>query len=196
MPRESKCGAGFTPASSLCGKSPSYLDWHSACFGADMPRIQRLSLVVVMIASPPCCSDDAKPAPQMIDRSACQSVSSPLTSGTASPTLAHLSLNCESSGVVPEAIVLDPQGDADLQNVPQRLEAFTDLTCSGEVVAIEDDVVAAGKPEWFGTLIDRSSAPSLYEAVCASTSWPVRVHIRDASGNVTTGVVEAPVLQQ
>lgn len=160
-----------------------------------MVRIKRSILLVLFVASLPCCSSDPELAPQTLDREACESVSLPLSSSSAAPTLVSLSLNCESTGVVPEAIVTDPEGDADLRNVAQRLEVFTDLACSGEVIVIEDDVVAAGQSEWFGTLIDRSRNPSLYEYVCASASWPVRAHIRDASGNLTNGVVEARVLQ-
>ena len=152
-----------------------------------------LPLVTLAFAA---CSSDPEPGSTANTEISCEVASLPLASNADGPTVERLTLLCETGGqLVPELVIVDPQGDADLQDVVQTLGVYAAKDCAGDVFEIEDDVSESGQPEWFGTVVDRADEPALYDTICASSSWPVELQVRDASGNEVNGVVEAVVVR-
>jgi hypothetical protein len=134
------------------------------------------------------CGDDS-PAPDDL----CDTVPLPLAATAAGPVIVDAGLEVQSSGIVAVATATDPQGSANLTDVLQTIEVFPDEHCAGTPIPVQDDLVGSGIEETFGTVVDISVNPPLYNAIAAATSWPVRLDFQDLDGNHTTGRVLAQV---
>jgi hypothetical protein len=128
-----------------------------------------------------------------IDATACGLRELPLRAGADAPVVERATLECQGSNVVALAVVSDPQGSADLSNVPQRLTVFLDRKCSAAAAPLVDDVVGSGVEESFGPALTGAEHAAAIAQLCASADWPVRLEVRDASGNAVTGTVRAAV---
>jgi hypothetical protein len=140
--------------------------------------------VVVFAAA---CGDEP-PAPPL-----CGTVALPLSASAAAPVVVDVGLEVQSTGIVAVATATDPQGDANLTNVQQTIGVFPDANCAGAAITIQDDLVASGVEETFGTVVDASARVALYNAIAASTHWPVSLDFQDLDGNHTIGRVLAEV---
>jgi hypothetical protein len=165
-------------------------------FGVHRSSIARFVLLAGAFGAAKCGGEAETDSPPRActDRSACGAVALPLAGGLDAPTASDVRLECQaSSQLVVHVTIADRQGDADLQDTVQFVQVFKTNDCQGPVAELEDDLIGAGQ-ETFGTAVERSEEPSLYDQICGCTTWPVRVALRDATGNTTTGVVDATVV--
>ena len=102
-------------------------------------------------------------------------------------------LEVQSSGIVVVATATDAQGSANLDSVLQTVGVYPNASCEGTPIPIQDDLVGSGVEETFGTVVEASVNPALYNAIAAATQWPVSVDFQDIDGNHTTGLVLAEV---
>ena len=118
----------------------------------------------------------------------------PLRGDPAAPVLVGVRLECQEGRYLNlMATVTDPQGDADLQEVPQVFDVFDGPDCTRARWVVTDDLAGSGQEESFGVIFERDMAPTVFDTICASERWPVRARLKDASGNRTEGLVSAVV---
>ena len=118
----------------------------------------------------------------------------PLRATPPAPVLTAIRLECQEGRYLNlMATVTDPQGDADLRDVPQVFQVFDGPDCARARWTVTDDVAGSGLDESFGVVFERDTAPTVFDAICASERWPVRAQLRDASGSRTEGLVSAVV---
>jgi len=117
----------------------------------------------------------------------------PLGAGGDAPTVVDVRLDCDSSDLVLNLTVEDPQGIADIYPVDQIARVYTSSDCSGSPIELIEDIAVLGDEESFDVAISQVDDPALYATVSASPTWPVYVDIRDTTGNRSTGVVAARV---
>jgi hypothetical protein len=122
-------------------------------------------------------------------------VALPLTGAAAGPTVTDVGLEAQASGIVVIATATDPQGTADLQDVVQVISVYPDSECAGSPIAIQDDLSGSGVEETFGTVVEVSASPALYEAIANAERWPVEVDFGDRDDNRTAGRVMARVIR-
>ena len=118
----------------------------------------------------------------------------PLVDGPDAPSLIDMKLECQPQSVVVLATATDPQGSANLQDVMQTIGVYTDRSCSGTPLTVQDDFVGVDVEESFGDAFRRADNPALYDQICGCTQWPVLVDMVDADGHTTTGRVVAAVI--
>jgi len=123
----------------------------------------------------------------------CGTVALPLSGAVAGPVVVDVGLEVQSTGIVAVATATDPQGSANLASVSQIIGVFPDASCAGTPITIQDDLVGSGVEETFGTVVDASANPALYNAIAAASQWPVTVDFQDRDGNHTVGRVLAEV---
>ena len=148
------------------------------------------SIPCVLILSLAACSDDGTdPAADE-----CQLDELPLSGDSNGPLVTDVAIELQEGpgGVVVLATATDPQGTANLRDVPQIIRLFQDARCERSPIVMQDDLAGSGVEESFGTAAPRSS--ELYAAISATDSWPVEVDFRDADGNATEGRVLARVI--
>jgi hypothetical protein len=149
------------------------------------------SILVLFLAAG--CGDDAGPTDGAGDGS-CQIVDLPVRGDRDAPMVTDVALEVqETDGIVVLATATDPQGDANLEDIPQIIRVFQDARCESSPIVLVDDLVGSGVEESFGTAVPVSNG-SLYSAIAAAESWPVEVDFRDADENSTVAQVSARVL--
>jgi hypothetical protein len=144
-----------------------------------------LALTLVVAAA---CSDDP-PAPGTL----CDTVTLPLSATADGPVIVDVGLEVQTTGIVALATATDPQGSENLNSVLQIIGVFPSADCAGTPITIQDDLVGSGIEETFGTVVDASGSPALYDAIAAASRWPVSVDFQDRDGNHTTGRVLAEI---
>jgi hypothetical protein len=124
----------------------------------------------------------------------CQVVELPLSGDSNGPLITDVAIELQegAGGVVVLATATDPQGTANLRDVPQIIRVFQDTRCERSPIVMQDDLAGSGQEESFGTAAPRES--ELYNAIAATDSWPVEVDFRDTDGNATQGRVLARVI--
>jgi hypothetical protein len=147
------------------------------------------SIPCVLVLSLVACSDDATdPA---VDE--CQLAELPLSGDSNGPLVTDVAIDLqEGDGVTVLATATDPQGTANLRDVPQIIRVFQDPRCERSPIVMQDDLAGSGVEESFGSAAPPSS--ELYGAIAATNGWPVEVDFRDADGNATSGRVLARVI--
>jgi hypothetical protein len=108
--------------------------------------------------------------------------------------ITDVGLEVQNEGIVVLATATDPQGSENLRDIPQIIRVFQDARCEGSPIVLQDDLVASGVEESFGTAVPASNGP-LFSAISAAASWPVELDFADADGNSTSAQVLARVLR-
>jgi hypothetical protein len=126
--------------------------------------------------------------------SECETVALPLAGTANAPTVTDVGLEIQIDAVVLVATAVDPQGDANVQNVPQTIGVFPDDRCAGAPMVLQDDLAYSGVEETFGTVVSSTDNPTLYHTIAAAPNWPVEVDFVDLDGNQTTGRVRARII--
>lgn len=137
------------------------------------------------------CGD--KPVTAVDD--ACRTVALPLRGNANAPTVTDVGLEVQTSGIVVVATVSDAQGSESMRDVLQAIGVFPDSRCEGTAIVLRDDLAYSGVEETFGTAVDASGDPALYNAIAAAVTWPVEVDFADIDGNRTTGRVRARIIR-
>jgi hypothetical protein len=147
-----------------------------------------------MVIGAACNKDEVtKPDPNnSIDT--CGTVAMPLSGSADAPSVTDVGLEVQASGIVIVATVTDPQGSPNLLGVNQSIGIFPDDACGGTAIVLVDDIAYSGVEETFGTVVDASANPALYNAISAAASWPAQVEIVDLDGNRTFGRVRARII--
>jgi len=122
----------------------------------------------------------------------CNVVPLPLTGNTNGPRIADVALDVQTSGIVVLATATDPQGDADLHDVLQKIGVFPDPECRGAPLIVTDDILD-GLEESFDFVVTPTSNKALYDAIAAANRWPVQVDFEDRPGNRVSGRVMARI---
>ena len=123
----------------------------------------------------------------------CQVSELPLSGDSNGPLVTDVAIELqEGDGVTVLATATDPQGTANLRDVPQIIRVFQDPRCDRSPIVMQDDLAGSGVEESFGSAAPSSS--ELYGAIAATNGWPVEVDFRDADGNATSGRVLARVI--
>lgn len=117
----------------------------------------------------------------------------PLTGTANAPVLTAAILECQGTLINMLATVVDPQGDADLLTVVQRIRVFETADCNAAFRDVTDDFAGSGLEESFGIVFEQSSDPAVFARICAASSWPIEVEFSDASGDSVSGQVLATV---
>jgi hypothetical protein len=125
----------------------------------------------------------------------CQVSALPLRGNVNGPTVTDVGLEIQSTEIVLVATVTDPQGSANLRDIPQTIGVFPDARCEGAPIRLEDDLAESGVEETFGTVVTSTGNAMLYQAIAAATSWPVEVDFVDADGNSVAGRVNARIIR-
>ena len=125
----------------------------------------------------------------------CQLSTLPLRAGPNGPTITDVGLEVQTTDIVLVATATDPQGSENLRDIPQSIGVFTDSRCQSALIVLEDDLAESGVEETFGTVVTSSSNATLFQAIAASTAWPVEVDFVDADGNRVTGRVSARIIK-
>lgn len=150
------------------------------------PPLVRLA-VTLMFALAACGDDPA-------GSTSCDPVALPFNGGANAPTVTHVGLEVQESGIVLVATATDPQGSSDLLGVQQSAGVYQDAACRTTPIMLTDDLSGSGVEETFGTAVDAAESPQLHGTIAAAASWPVLIDFRDVSGNRTAAVVRARVL--
>jgi len=146
-------------------------------------------LLVLTTAS---CSNDTPPGQS--GGGECEIVELPVQGSSRAPLVTDVALEVQDGGsIVLHATASDPQGDDDLRDVVQIIRVFQDRLCETSPIVLQDDLVASGVEETFGTAVERGTAQ--YDAIAAEESWPVELDFRDASDNNTSAQVMARVFR-
>ena len=139
------------------------------------------------------CSDDSTQPPIDLYRN-CLLGSIPLAGAVNAPVLTSAALECQGGFLNLLATAVDAQGDADLQNVVQRIRVFEESDCHSSFRQVSDDFVASGVEESFGVVFEQGIDPVVFARICASSRWPIEVELSDASGDTLRGQVLARVI--
>jgi hypothetical protein len=143
----------------------------------------------VLVLSLAACGDDSTGS----GSDECQIDELPLSGDSNGPLVTDVAIELqEGDGVTVLATATDPQGTANLRDVPQIIRVFQDPRCERSPIVMQDDLAGSGVEESFGSAAPRSS--ELYGAIAATDGWPVEVDFRDADGNATSGRVLARVI--
>ncbi len=137
------------------------------------------------------CDDNE--GPKVLDTN-CNLEQLPLSGEAGAPTLTVAVLECQGAYINLLATAVDPQGDADLQNIQQTIGVFLEPDCKSLPKELVDNLVGSGVEESFGIVFEESTDPDIFAAICASTHWPIEAHLTDAPGHVTVGRVLATVI--
>lgn len=136
------------------------------------------------------CGDDGTTLPT----DACDLEPLPLSGSASGPVVQDVTLEVQAGvGIVVLATAMDPQGTDGLLNVQQTVGVFPDSRCQGAPLQVFDDLAASGVEESFGTAVGATANLALFNAIQASTTWPVEVDFLDVDGNRTQGRVEGVV---
>jgi hypothetical protein len=127
--------------------------------------------------------------------SPCVTEDLPLSGDTDGPVVTDVGLEVQAGGIVVVATATDPQGDDNLRDVFQSVGVFPDESCEGSPIVIMDDLAYSGVEETFGTAVDASTDPDLYDAIAAASDWPVEVTFKDVDGHTTSGRVRARIIR-
>jgi hypothetical protein len=153
----------------------------------------RRSFGTLLLISAVSCGDDNEPTNGIGD-GACDIVELPVQGSSNAPLVTDVALEVQDGGgIVLHATASDPQGDDDLQDIPQIIRVFQDPLCETSPIVLQDDLVGSGVEETFGTAVERGT--SLYHAIAAAESWPVELDFRDADDNTTSERVLARVFR-
>lgn len=152
-----------------------------------MRRILVLPLIAALASA---CDGD----PEGVD-DRCMTGSLPLTGASAGPTITDVGLEVQATGIVVVVTATDPQGSDDLLDIVQSVSVFPDADCSGSPITIRDDLAGSGVEETFGTVVEASDSPALYESIANADGWPVELDFMDRSANRTTGRVMARIIR-
>lgn len=152
--------------------------------------MRQLLTILLFGTSLVACGDD----PVDVDDE-CNASALPLSGSTAAPVVSDVVLEVQPGDIVVAATVSDPQGSLNLEDVIQTIGVFPDDLCEGTAIEIQDDIVASGFEETFGTVVTALGDPILYGEIAAAASWPVEVDFADRDGNRTTGRVRARVIE-
>jgi hypothetical protein len=125
----------------------------------------------------------------------CQLSALPLRGNADGPTVTAVGLEIQSTEIVLVATATDPQGSANLRDIPQSIGVFPDNRCEGAPLRLEDDLAESGVEETFGTVVTSTGNAALYQAIAAASSWPVEVDFIDVDGNGVAGRVGARIIR-
>ena len=149
----------------------------------------RIVLALALMMTIGCGDDDDPTGPH----NSCSAAALPLSGSSNAPIVVDVGLEVQPSGIVVVATATDPQGSANIDIELQTVGVFPNASCDGTPITIQDDLVGSGVEETFGTVVEASVNPALYNAIAAATQWPVSVDFQDIDGNHTTGLVLAEV---
>lgn len=158
--------------------------------GGPMKSIHCITVPAIMLAVAAACDGTTTET-----RNDCDTVPLPVSGSAAAPEVVAVGLEVQPSGIVAVATATDPQGTANLLDVIQSVGVFPDPACLGMPIVIQDDLAGSGVEETFGTVVDAVISPTLYNAIAASSAWPVAVDFRDRDDNRTTARVMAAVMK-
>jgi hypothetical protein len=150
-------------------------------------------LGTLLLFSAVSCGDDTDPT-NGGDDGACQIEELPVQGSSNAPLVTDVALEVQNGGgIVLHATASDPQGTDDLRDVPQIIRVFQDVLCETSPIVMQDDLVASGVEETFGTAVAPGTA--LYATIAAAESWPVELEFRDADDNTSSAQVMARVFR-
>jgi len=149
--------------------------------------------IIASLAIFAACGNDTTQPPTDLYRN-CVLEPLPLTGTAGAPVLTSAALECQGRFINLLATAVDPQGDADLQNVVQRIRVFEEPDCNSISREVTDDFVGSGVEESFGIVFEQGMDPAVFARICASSRWPIEVELFDVSGNTLRGRVLATVI--
>lgn len=152
-----------------------------------MGRVVLVLLVLGLVS----CDDDGTRAVDL-----CMAQALPLSGTADAPTVTDVGLELQpGEGAIVVATATDPQGTENLTDVLQTVGVFPDENCEGAPIEIQDDLVGSGIEETFGTAVSAVDDAALFQAISASSGWPVEVEFTDLDGNVTAGRTLARIIR-